>query len=147
MTSGAEDWAYIYTADDERIWSYDLGEEHLALDDARPRRQSAAGLPEQLTGTWSVGDDYIYRDGLLLAAENPDRPAPLPPRPPGHAAPDHPRRGDKVAYHVYYPFGEEATAYNQDTERMKFTGHERDLAAQRERGMTWTTCMRGMRVR
>ena len=34
-----------------------------------------------------------------------------------------------MAYHVYYPFGEEATAYNQDTERMKFTGHERDLAS------------------
>jgi RHS repeat-associated protein len=30
---------------------------------------------------------------------------------------------------VYYPFGEEATAFNQDTERMKFTGHERDLAS------------------
>jgi RHS repeat-associated protein len=34
-----------------------------------------------------------------------------------------------VAYHAYYPFGEEATAFNQDTERMKFTGHERDLAS------------------
>src|SRR6185295_12256651 len=28
-----------------------------------------------------------------------------------------------------YPFGEEATAFNQDTERLKFTGHERDLAS------------------
>jgi RHS repeat-associated protein len=36
--------------------------------------------------------------------------------------------GAVVAYHVYYPFGEEATAFNQDTEQMKFTGHERDLA-------------------
>jgi RHS repeat-associated protein len=35
--------------------------------------------------------------------------------------------GSVVAYHVYYPFGEEATAFNQDSERMKFTGHERDL--------------------
>jgi RHS repeat-associated protein len=32
-----------------------------------------------------------------------------------------------VAYHVYYPFGEEATAFNQDAVRIKFTGHERDL--------------------
>jgi RHS repeat-associated protein len=32
-----------------------------------------------------------------------------------------------VAYHVYFPFGEEATAFNQDTIREKFTGHERDL--------------------
>jgi RHS repeat-associated protein len=34
-----------------------------------------------------------------------------------------------VAYHVYYPYGEEATAFNQDGERLKFTGHERDLAS------------------
>jgi RHS repeat-associated protein len=37
--------------------------------------------------------------------------------------------GAVVAYHVYYPFGEEATAFNEDTEQMKFTGHERDLAS------------------
>ncbi|MCP4600941.1 MAG: RHS repeat-associated core domain-containing protein, partial [Proteobacteria bacterium] len=35
--------------------------------------------------------------------------------------------GNQVAYHVYYPFGEEATDPFQDQERMKFTGHERDL--------------------
>ncbi len=35
----------------------------------------------------------------------------------------------QVAYHAYFPFGEEATPFNQDTERMKFTGHERDLAS------------------
>jgi RHS repeat-associated protein len=29
---------------------------------------------------------------------------------------------------VYLPYGTEATAFNQDQERMKFTGHERDLA-------------------
>ncbi|MCP4549695.1 MAG: RHS repeat-associated core domain-containing protein [bacterium] len=35
--------------------------------------------------------------------------------------------GNQAAYHVYYPFGEEATDPFQDQERMKFTGHERDL--------------------
>ena len=35
--------------------------------------------------------------------------------------------GQQAAYHVYYPFGEEATAFNQDVIREKFTGHERDL--------------------
>jgi len=35
--------------------------------------------------------------------------------------------GGVLAYHAYYPFGEEATAFNQDSEQMKFTGHERDL--------------------
>jgi RHS repeat-associated protein len=80
-------------------------------------------------GRWSVGTDYLYRDGLLLAAETQTGQR--------HFHLDHlgtPRlvtrgSGDRVAYHVYYPFGEEATAFNQDTERMKFTGHERDLAS------------------
>lgn len=33
-----------------------------------------------------------------------------------------------AAYHAYLPFGAEATYFAQDFERMKFTGHERDLA-------------------
>jgi RHS repeat-associated protein len=37
--------------------------------------------------------------------------------------------GTLLAYHAYYPFGEEATAFSQDAEQMKFTGHERDLAS------------------
>ncbi len=37
------------------------------------------------------------------------------------------RCGDRIALHNYYPFGEEATYPYQDTERMKFTGQERDL--------------------
>jgi RHS repeat-associated protein len=32
-----------------------------------------------------------------------------------------------VALHTYLPFGQEATGTTQDAERMKFTGHERDL--------------------
>jgi len=32
-----------------------------------------------------------------------------------------------VAQHAYYPFGMEATSTSQDSERMKFTGQERDL--------------------
>jgi RHS repeat-associated protein len=32
-----------------------------------------------------------------------------------------------VAYHAYFPDGLEATYFAQDSERMKFTGHERDL--------------------
>jgi RHS repeat-associated protein len=128
MTSGSEDWAYLYTADDERVWSYDLVRtmSHWTLRDL-----SAKVLRDYLNnaGSWSVATDYIYRDGLLLAAETQTGQH--------HFHLDHlgtPRLitragGEKVAYHVYYPFGEEATAFNQDTERMKFTGHERDLAS------------------
>ena len=35
--------------------------------------------------------------------------------------------GAVVAYHAYFPDGVEATYFAQDSERMKFTGHERDL--------------------
>ena len=127
MQSPPENWAYLYTADDERLWSYDLGRN---LSHWTVRDLGAKVLRDYLNngGTWSVATDYIYRDGLLLAAETQTGQR--------HFHLDHlgtPRLitragGEKVAYHVYYPFGEEATVYNQDTERMKFTGHERDLA-------------------
>jgi len=78
-------------------------------------------------GTWSVERDYVMRDGTPLAAVTPTGTTFL--------HPDHlgtPRlitnsNGVTLAFHVYYPFGEEATAVNMDAERMKFTGHERDL--------------------
>ena len=70
MTSGAEDWIYLYTADDERLWSYNV-----------PRNSSRWALRDlggkvlreyqNDSGLWSAGTDYIYRDGLLLAAETP----------------------------------------------------------------------------
>ena len=38
--------------------------------------------------------------------------------------------GAQPDYHVYYPFGEEATAFDINADRMQFTGHERDLNSQ-----------------
>ena len=128
MTSGGEDRLYLYTADDERIWSYDANRNvsHWTLRDL-----SGKVLRDYLNdnGRWSLDTDSIYRDGLLLAAETQAGRR--------HYHLDHlgtPRlitraSGYPASYHVYYPFGEEATAFNQDTERMKFTGHERDLAS------------------
>ncbi|MFY9824607.1 MAG: RHS repeat-associated core domain-containing protein [Thermoanaerobaculia bacterium] len=128
MTSGSEHDLYIYTADDERIWSYDLvrNVSHWTLRDL-----GSKVLRDYLNnnGAWSLGTDYLYRDGLLLASETQTSQF--------HYHLDHlgtPRlittvSGTQAAYHAYYPFGEEATTFNQDTERMKFTGHERDLAS------------------
>ena len=119
-----DEWIYLYTADDERAWSYKTDNTSLWT----LRGLDAKVLREYTTnGTWSVAEDYIYRDGLLLAAETPAGTR--------HFHLDHlgtPRLvsnnlGQQAAYHVYYPFGEEATAFNQDTIRAKFTGHERDL--------------------
>lgn len=128
MTSGSEHDLYIYTVDDERVWSYDLvrNVSHWTLRDL-----DGKVLRDYLNnnGTWGLQSDYLYRDGLLLASET--RTGQY------HYHLDHlgtPRlitsfSGTQVAYHAYYPFGEEATAFNQDTEPMKFTGHERDLAS------------------
>ena len=120
----SDEWLYLYTADDERAWAYKTDNTSLWT----LRGPGNKVLREYVNnGTWSVAEDYIYRSGLLLAAETPQGIR--------HFHLDHlgtPRLvsnslGQQTAYHVYYPFGEEATAFNQDTIREKFTGHERDL--------------------
>lgn len=129
MKNGAEEWYYLYTADDERAWSFKQGG---TLSRWTMRGLGGEVLREYeantLTGTWTLSEDFIYRGAQLLAAETP-----LGRR---HFSLDHlgsPRLvtakgGKEEAYHVYYPYGEELTAVNQDTHRLKFTGHERDLA-------------------
>jgi len=125
--NGAEEAIYLYTAGGERLWEFNLnGKNRWTLRDlgGKVLREYSYDRGAQL---WTVERDYIYRDGALLAAETPQGIR--------HFTVDHlgtPRLitnafGNQVAYHLYYPFGEEATAFNQDSERMKFTGHERDL--------------------
>jgi len=70
-----------------------------------------------------------------------------------HFHPDHlgtPRlitddRGYRIALHTYWPFGQDAPASDADGERMKFTGHERDLAS--TPSATSITCTRAIMVR
>lgn len=84
-------------------------------------------------GTWTVERDYVYRHGTPVASVQPTGEV-------YHLHPDHlgsprlvTRNGAlQAALHTYFPYGDEATAINQDTERLKFTGHERDL------GITWS---------
>jgi RHS repeat-associated protein len=123
--TASDEWVYLYTADDERVWSYKADNTSLWT----LREPGAKVLREYTTApSWAVQSDYIYRNGLLLAAETSSGLR--------HFHLDHlgtPRlvsdaTGLQRAYHVYYPYGEEATVFNQDTIREKFTGHERDLA-------------------
>ncbi len=124
VASGTES-VHLYTADDERVWTYQTG----ATSRWTIRDLDGKVLREfqNAAGTWSVQRDYVYRDGQLLAAKTPTTTE--------HFSLDHlgtPRLitktdGSYVSFHAYYPFGAEATAFNQDSERMKFTGHERDL--------------------
>jgi len=125
-----DEWIFVYTADDERLWTFSPG---------RPSRWTIRDLNAQVLrdyrqdgSTWTVDPDYIQANGRLLAAEAPSNTTGGTTH---HFHPDHlgtPRlitdqNGTKDAYHAYYPFGEEATFWNQDSERMKFTGHERDF--------------------
>jgi hypothetical protein len=65
MVSGAEDWRYIYTADDERFWMYGVGGGGsiwtLRGLDAKVLREY------QAHAGWSAFKDYIYRGSSLLA--------------------------------------------------------------------------------
>jgi RHS repeat-associated protein len=142
---------YLYTANDERIAVISnscVGAAPQNCSSARitvsPRDESGKvlrqfDLPYQqfATGPWLWLEDYVYRDGLLLAAE---RPAAEGGR--RHFHLDHlgsPRlvtgpNGQQIAAHDYYPFGVEITPVRQETragldreDPMKFTGHERDF--------------------
>jgi RHS repeat-associated protein len=127
-----EEWLYMYDANDERIWSFKWG--------ASPRfdRWTLRGLGGEVLREYSNAGyaftdkkDYIHRDGQLLASVSS-----LPAEGTCHFHLDHlgtPRAitstsGALLSYHAYHPFGQEATSPTQDAERMKFTGHERDLA-------------------
>jgi RHS repeat-associated protein len=118
---------YAYTADDERLFSFDVstGTTHWTL---RGLDNKVLRDFRQQGSTWSVERDYVYRDGLLLAALKSAGTV-------EHYTLDHlgtPRlitdaAGHKLGYHVYWPFGEEWTSATvQEGSPLKFTGHERD---------------------
>jgi RHS repeat-associated protein len=128
--------ANVYTADDQRLWTFDAGSNasnagssasHWKIRDLEGRvlrdyRESG--------GTWGVAKDYLHRDRALLSALAPSTGRQE------HFSLDHlgsPRlvtdaAGVPVARHTYLPFGEEWAAPGPgEDEPMKFTGHERDV--------------------
>jgi RHS repeat-associated protein len=133
MVNGSEEWLYMYTADDERFWSFKPADGVYSRYDRFTLRGLDGEVLREFANpdyTWTSWQDYVYRDGQLLAnylSSGQRR----------HFHLDHlgsPRlvtnnAGFQVNYHVYFPFGEEATAFDPSTDRMKFTGHERDLAS------------------
>ncbi len=125
----------IYGPGDERIWEFAYTDPFNAATFVET--YALRGLGGQVlreykltggnaTGNWSLAEDFVYRDGQLLASATPTATT--------HFTLDHlgsPRLatgngGTTLAYHAYYPFGEEATNPSQDLQRMKFTGHQRD---------------------
>jgi YD repeat-containing protein len=122
--NGAQEWLYMYDADDERVWSFE------PAVGATPRfdRWTLRGLDGKVKrdfevsgyqwSNWTSGnlwEDYIYRGGLLLAGY-------LSTGPRRHMDVDHlgtvrlltNSAGGQTSYHAFLPYGEEATAFNQD---------------------------------
>jgi RHS repeat-associated protein len=127
-----EDWTYMYDADGERIWLF----KNYQNTYRRTLRDLAGNVLRDYfsSATTTTVEDYIHRDGQLLAVQIGQTGNGLA-QPTRHFSLDHlgtvrlitDANGSQLAYHVYYPTGREATSINQDSERRKFTGHERDL--------------------
>jgi RHS repeat-associated protein len=125
----------LYGPGDERLWefAYTNGQDPATFRETFSLRGLGGQVLREYqdnggnsTGNWSLAEEFIYRDGQLLASVTPTQTT--------HFTLDHlgtPRlatgnAGVTLAYHAYFPFGEEATFANQNTQRMKFTGHQRD---------------------
>jgi len=67
--AGSENWVYIYTADDERFWSYNTtgGQSNWSLRDLNGKllRRYDAHV------SWATKRDYMYRGSQLLASNYP----------------------------------------------------------------------------
>lgn len=122
---------FLYTPSGERLAAITVDGAGTEIYSTWTLRETSGKVLRRLTrtgGNWTWDQDYVYRDGQLLAAELPGARR--------HFHLDHlgsPRlitdgNGTKVALHDYYPFGLEETSPLQDGEVMKFTGHERDAA-------------------
>ena len=138
QSSGDQARIFIYDADDERIFTFDC-----VFADCQTQDDQLTATLRGLDGKvlrvfqlpfgegWQWQRDYVYRDGLLLAAVEPKAGGG---EKRSYLHLDHlgtPRQitdesGSAVALHSYYPFGGEATDPSQDEVELKFTGHERD---------------------
>jgi RHS repeat-associated protein len=130
---------YIYDGDEQRVATVSYTNATNAVWRYTIRDTNAKVLRE-LTDTivngahaWAYQKDYVYRNGSLLAAV-----APLSGGSDSrtHFHLDHlgsavlitDENGERISSHKYWPFGADAPGSDSDGERMKFTGHERDLA-------------------
>jgi RHS repeat-associated protein len=126
---------YLYDADDERVASVNAlsGAPYTWPVTLRGADQKVLReLTSALSG-WTWSKDYVYRDGQLLATIAPDpsfgtRVTHLHLDQVGTPRLATDESGISLTTHKYWPFGTESPG-SADTERMKFTGHERDLMA------------------
>ena len=57
-----QEWRYIYTADDERFWTHQVG-----VGNTFTLRDLDGKVLREYTGGFSAPKDYVYREGQLLA--------------------------------------------------------------------------------
>jgi uncharacterized protein RhaS with RHS repeats len=119
LTGGGRADVYVYTADDERLWTVDFTDlsawkERFYLRDLDGKVLRVYGTDTGFDGTWFWDQDYVYRNGLLLATVKQDPSEPVGTEGAWHFILDHlgtPRmitdpEGD-AQVHTYFPFGEE----------------------------------------
>jgi RHS repeat-associated protein len=134
--SGGEKYIFLYGPGDERLWTVDWTNGAAATSwvetwtlrdlDGSPLRQWRQNGGNTSPSHWSFEADHVYHGGGLLAAVTPQGTR--------HFHLDHlgtPRivtdaSGTSLAYHAYYPFGEEVTSVTDSVVKLQYTGHERD---------------------
>jgi len=126
-----EIWTHLYDADDERVASMRTAPSSPATETYSLRGLDGKLLREykKVGGAYSW-EDYIYREGQLLATVKPGGAI-------RHIDVDHlgntrlitDATGDEPVYRDYWPYGELVVLPGaaENAEQMSFTGHERDL--------------------
>ena len=153
--SSAGIWTHLYTADDERYYSYHQKDnlvddedrwylrdlDNKVLREIRHTFNNPGGAPD----TW-VTTDTLYRGSTLLASVKRESLASGEMDELIHYHVDHlgtPRLitasdGAVLDYRAYFPYGEQANfvagGSGDGSDRMRFTGHERDLGVAGNQG-------------
>jgi RHS repeat-associated protein len=137
-------WFHIYDADGERVWSVQLGSNRL---DRWTIRDLEGRVLREFDATqyqgWANAEDYIYRGSEVLASVTPA--AGMIQLHLDHLGTPRLRTtasGQSAGYYAYTPFGEQLSPIDnppsaKDLERIRFTGHERDLGDPRSTADDW----------
>jgi RHS repeat-associated protein len=126
VNTGSETWVHTYDATGERVWSWRTSPSRLDTYALRGPDSLVLSLFTKSASTYTW-QDYVYRGGQLLGAQDSNGNV-------THFDVDHlgsvrlisDANGGRVDYREYWPYGQPATP-PASSERMSFTGHERDL--------------------
>jgi RHS repeat-associated protein len=125
VNTGTERWVHTYDASGERVWSW-------RTSPTRVDNYTFRGLDSKVlsaftkTGSAYTWEDYVYGGQLLAAKYSDGKTVHFDLDHLGSVRQETDASGAVIKYRDFWPYGEEATPPS-GTERMKFTGHERDL--------------------